>query len=54
MRKHIHIVIALAVFVWVGGCINLPPALERELACPETHAPDNFGTAASCAAPGAR
>lgn len=35
-------------YVCLAGCINLPPALERELACPTTQAPDNFGSAKAC------
>jgi hypothetical protein len=34
-----------------GGCINLPPALERELECPAAGEPDNFGTHDTCVAP---
>ena len=32
----------------MSGCINLPPALERELQCPAADQPDNFGARASC------
>lgn len=51
--KRVRIVMAVGALVWAGGCINLPPALERELSCPDRNAPDNFGSAAACA-PGAR
>lgn len=33
------------------GCINLPPALERELECPAAGTPSNFGDPATCAPP---
>ena len=42
---------ALSLFIVLsvlGGCINLPPSLERELACPAAGAPDNFGNADAC------
>jgi hypothetical protein len=48
MLARARAVMVLGAFVGVGGCINLPPALERELACPQLHAPDNFGNAATC------
>ncbi len=35
-------------FALASGCINLPPALERELQCPAADQPDNFGAHASC------
>jgi hypothetical protein len=37
-----------------AGCINLPPALERELECPAAGEPDNFGAHESCASPASR
>jgi hypothetical protein len=45
--------IALGAFFGAGGCINLPPAVEREFDCPAADAPDNFGSATACA-PGSR
>jgi hypothetical protein len=40
--------IALGAFFGAGGCINLPPAVEREFECPAAGAPDNFGSASAC------
>jgi hypothetical protein len=39
--------LAVAIAI-AGGCINLPPALERELECPVAGEPDNFGAHHSC------
>jgi hypothetical protein len=41
--------IAAGAICGAGGCVNLPPALERELECPAADAPDNFGNAGACA-----
>jgi hypothetical protein len=50
----LRMTLAAGAFVWVGGCINLPPALEHELDCPAVDAPDNFGSASACAQPATR
>jgi starvation-inducible outer membrane lipoprotein len=44
----IHLGLLALLSVLVSGCINLPPALERELQCPAANQPDNFGAHASC------
>lgn len=43
--------LCLAVLATASGCINLPPALERELDCPAADQPDHFGTHDSCDSP---
>jgi hypothetical protein len=32
-----------------SGCINLPPAVERELKCPDPRAASHFGEEPQCA-----
>ena len=47
-------VMTLFALFGAGGCVNLPPALEREFECPAPDAPDNFGSAATCVQPDGR
>jgi hypothetical protein len=41
--------LAAACAAMAAGCINLPPSVERELACPPAGADTHFGDAGPCA-----